>query len=212
MTWASAHGQDLEAGWEREENCLTEARPAMVSTNYSGLCHAALWVQGPFSSVQFNSVTQSCPTLCDPWIAASQASLSITNSRSSLRLLLYRCLSLLMRSMVLKQVQCKLFMTWSQEVCALPSSKGFLTYFQVIELNFFFTFMYKTQAFAFKIWVPLEPINLFLGVYPKEIINDAHKKLIWQNYSKYGWSESLYTTLIFTQLTFLRHRENFVLL
>ena len=42
MTWASAHGQDLEAGWEREENCLTEARPAMVSTNYSGLCHAAL--------------------------------------------------------------------------------------------------------------------------------------------------------------------------
>lgn len=144
MTWASAHGQDLEAWWEREENCLTEARPAMVTTNYSGLCHAALWVQGPL-------------------------------------VLLYRCLSLLMVSMVLKQVQCKLFMTWSQEVCALHSSKDFLTYFQVIKLNFFFTFMYKTQAFAFKIWVPLEPINLFLGVYPKEIINDAHKKLIWQN-------------------------------
>ena len=28
-------------------------------------------------SVQFSSVTQSCPTLCDPWTAAHQASLSI---------------------------------------------------------------------------------------------------------------------------------------
>ena len=36
-----------------------------------------------FSSVQFSSVTQSCPT---PGIAARQASLSITISRSSLRL------------------------------------------------------------------------------------------------------------------------------
>ena len=43
--------------------------------------------------VQFSSVTQSCPTLCDPmrlfvtpWIAERQASLSITISRSSLRL------------------------------------------------------------------------------------------------------------------------------
>ena len=36
--------------------------------------------------VQFSSVTQSCPTLCDP-IAAHQASLSITNSWSSLRLM-----------------------------------------------------------------------------------------------------------------------------
>ena len=32
--------------------------------------------------VQFSSVTQSCPTLCDPWTAAHQASLSITNSWS----------------------------------------------------------------------------------------------------------------------------------
>ena len=36
-------------------------------------------------SVQFSFVTQSCPTLCDPWIAACQASLSIINSRRSLR-------------------------------------------------------------------------------------------------------------------------------
>ena len=34
---------------------------------------------------QFNLVAQSCPTLCDPWIAAHQASLSITNSWSLLK-------------------------------------------------------------------------------------------------------------------------------
>ena len=37
-------------------------------------------------SVQFSSVTLSCPTLCDPMNRAHQASLSITNPRSSLRL------------------------------------------------------------------------------------------------------------------------------
>ena len=35
---------------------------------------------------QFSSVTQSCPTLCDPMDCSSQASLSITNSKSLLRL------------------------------------------------------------------------------------------------------------------------------
>ena len=37
--------------------------------------------------VQFSSVTQSCLTLCDPWTAAHQASLSITNSQSLLKLM-----------------------------------------------------------------------------------------------------------------------------
>ena len=36
---------------------------------------------------QFSSVAQSCPTLCDPWTAALQASLSITNSWDLLRLM-----------------------------------------------------------------------------------------------------------------------------
>ena len=36
---------------------------------------------------QFSSVAQSCLTLCNPMNAARQASLSITNSRSSLRLM-----------------------------------------------------------------------------------------------------------------------------
>ena len=37
--------------------------------------------------VQFSSVSQSCQTLCNPWTAARQASLSITNSRSLLKLM-----------------------------------------------------------------------------------------------------------------------------
>ena len=37
-------------------------------------------------SVQFSSVAQSCPTLCDPINRSTPASLSITNSWSSLRL------------------------------------------------------------------------------------------------------------------------------
>ena len=35
---------------------------------------------------QLSSVAQSCPTLCTPWTAACQASLSITNSQSLLKL------------------------------------------------------------------------------------------------------------------------------
>ena len=38
-----------------------------------------------FATLQFSSVAQSCPTLCDPKIAACQASLSITNSWSLLK-------------------------------------------------------------------------------------------------------------------------------
>ena len=37
--------------------------------------------------IAFSSVTQSCPPLCDPWTAACQASLSITNSWSLLKLM-----------------------------------------------------------------------------------------------------------------------------
>ena len=40
-----------------------------------------------FSSVQFSSIAQSCPTLCDPMNRTMPGSLSITNSRSSLRLM-----------------------------------------------------------------------------------------------------------------------------
>ena len=37
--------------------------------------------------VQFSSVAQSCPTFCTPWAAVCQASLSITNSQSLLKLM-----------------------------------------------------------------------------------------------------------------------------
>ena len=40
-----------------------------------------------FYSVQFSSVTQSWPTLCNPWTAACQASMFVTNSWSSLKLM-----------------------------------------------------------------------------------------------------------------------------
>ena len=51
-------------------------------------CHFAAYLRYVKleSSLQFSSVAQSCPTFCDPMIAARQASLSITNSRSSLKL------------------------------------------------------------------------------------------------------------------------------
>ena len=40
------------------------------------------------TGVSLSSVSQLCPTLCDPpWTAAHQASLSITNSRSLLKLM-----------------------------------------------------------------------------------------------------------------------------
>ena len=40
-----------------------------------------------WTGIQFSSVAQACPTLCDPWTAACQTSLSITNSRSLLKLM-----------------------------------------------------------------------------------------------------------------------------
>ena len=43
-------------------------------------------VPAQFSSLQFSSVAQLHPTLWNPWTAARQASLSITNSQSLLKL------------------------------------------------------------------------------------------------------------------------------
>ena len=40
------------------------------------------WYSVPWAQVQFISVTQLCLTLCNPWTAVHQASLSITNSRA----------------------------------------------------------------------------------------------------------------------------------
>ena len=70
-----------------------------IQTNlhYIGFQESLVFVFHVFyiNSVQFSSVAQSCPTLCDPKIAACQASLSITNSRSSPKLM---CIELMMPS------------------------------------------------------------------------------------------------------------------
>ena len=44
-------------------------------------------LEGKLWQTLVSSVTQSCPTLCNPWTAACQASLSITNSQSLLNLM-----------------------------------------------------------------------------------------------------------------------------
>ena len=53
--------------------------PCVIHTHLQIIFHLT-------TSVQFSSVAKSCPTLWDPWITAPQASLSLANSRSSLRL------------------------------------------------------------------------------------------------------------------------------
>ena len=67
-----------------------------------------------WTRVQFSSVVQSCLTLCDPWTATRQASLSITNSCSLLKLMsiesvmpsnhLILCYPLLLRSLIFPSI------------------------------------------------------------------------------------------------------------
>ena len=61
--------------WVQREVCR-QRKQAYFSFTFYFLVHLVC--------VQFSSVTQSCPTLCDPM--DFQASLSITNSRSLLQL------------------------------------------------------------------------------------------------------------------------------
>ena len=62
--------------------CLVTSVLVLVTQSCPTLCDPMDYI----SSVQFSSVAQSCPTLSTPWIAACQASLSITNSRYSFKL------------------------------------------------------------------------------------------------------------------------------
>ena len=63
-----------------------------TSRNLTGPAHKlvpanSLFLHDPqASSVQFSSVAQSCPTLCDPMNCSTPGLMSITNSRSSLKL------------------------------------------------------------------------------------------------------------------------------
>ena len=66
LTW----GSELSLLWEN----------FCMQYSYFPVC----W--SPIQRVQIRSVTQLCPTLCEPMNPACQASLSITNSQSSLKL------------------------------------------------------------------------------------------------------------------------------
>ena len=61
-------GTHLKLSCPREQTSLQALKPSLVS-------------------VHFSSVAQSCSTLETPWTAAHQASLSITNSQSLLKLM-----------------------------------------------------------------------------------------------------------------------------
>ena len=76
LKWLSMH-QKLKIWW-----CLS-SQSLSQETYLSMICSMRL---GMGLSDQIRSVAQSCPTLCDPWITACQASLSITKYWSSLRL------------------------------------------------------------------------------------------------------------------------------
>ena len=78
------------------QSCLTLCNPvdgSPLDSSVPGILQARILhtshqcqLPGLDQSVQFSSVAQSCPTLCDPMNHSTQASLSITNSRSSLKL------------------------------------------------------------------------------------------------------------------------------
>ena len=55
-----------------------------LKVSKQGICSQKLYIH---RTVQFSSVTQLCPTLCDPWTATCQASLSVTNSQRLLKLM-----------------------------------------------------------------------------------------------------------------------------
>ena len=62
-------------------NCMVSFAKSYIEalTCPLGLQYETVFEERAF---QFSSVTQSCPTVCDPWTAACQASLSVTNSQS----------------------------------------------------------------------------------------------------------------------------------
>ena len=68
-----------------EQFCYPK-NPLFIPPHLSPLATANLFTVS-ISSVQFNSVAQSCLTLATPWTAAYQAYLSITNSWSLLKLM-----------------------------------------------------------------------------------------------------------------------------
>ena len=63
-----------------QPKCKIKINKCLVKFPPPNVCQPYLWLN-------FSSVAQSCPTLCDTMDAACQASLSITNSQSLLKLM-----------------------------------------------------------------------------------------------------------------------------
>ena len=82
-----SHGQRSIVGYSPRGCKESDTTEAIYHTNTRSkfipiMDSLIFWIS---CSIQFSSVAQSCLTLCDPMIVAHQASLSITNSQSSLR-------------------------------------------------------------------------------------------------------------------------------
>ena len=75
-----------------------------------------MWLKYLLHSVQFSSVTQSCLTLCDPMNCSTQASLSITNSWSLLRLMCIESMTPTISSSVIP---------FSSHLQSFPASQSF---------------------------------------------------------------------------------------
>ena len=102
-TWPCMHA-DQPRAWLEARSFLACRAPVMAFTkghpNFEGSSWSSAYLVHPMTScclmwtlavdvkyVQFSSVAQSCPTLCDPKDHTRQASLSITNSPSLLKLI-----------------------------------------------------------------------------------------------------------------------------
>ena len=75
----------------RHDQCIHHLKTLIINLSVELTDHLKWWFMKPRQlgspSVQFRSVTQSCQTFATPWITARQASLSITNCQSPLKLM-----------------------------------------------------------------------------------------------------------------------------
>ena len=85
-----SYGDDTTLMAESEEELRSLLMKVKEENEKAGLklniLRTKIMASSPISSVQFSSVTQSCPTLCDPMNRSTPGFLFITNFWSSLKL------------------------------------------------------------------------------------------------------------------------------
>ena len=86
MSWFNWVFRRQSLTWWSEMLALSSSARNGQKAKWESKDHAKHIMAWPGRGIQFSSVAQLCPTLCDPWTAACQASLSITNSQSLLKL------------------------------------------------------------------------------------------------------------------------------